>query len=83
MHLAQYGTYVNYYNLLNHYPFNDTVYSFSESANDQYDSTTIQKIYTLDYLILLKPYATQFDTSRFQILKYYQDMNSDLIKLKK
>ena len=81
MHLAQYGTYVNYYNLLNHYPFNDTTLAFCENEQGIFDNSTLQDILTQDYILIICPYSSYFDTSQYKVLKHYKDMNSDLLKI--
>ena len=83
LHLAQLGSYTNYYQYLYKSPLNDTVYSFRENKDGVYDSITLKKILAQDYIIMLRPYEQYFDKGKFTVLKYYRDMNSDLLQVNK
>jgi hypothetical protein len=81
LHLAQLGSYTNYYQYLQRSSLNDTVYSFCENRYGYYDSATISQIYKQDYVLMLKPYDQYLDSSRFTVLRHYELMNSDLLKM--
>ncbi len=83
LHLSQLGSYTNYYQYLNNYPLNDTVYSFCENTDGFYDANTISKMLKQDYLIILKPYEQYLNENQYIVLKNYGDMGADLIEIRK
>lgn len=83
LHLAQLGSYTNYYQYLYKPPLNDTVYSFRENKEGVYDSLTLKKILAQDYILMLRPYNQYFEGSEFTVLKHYEDMNADLLQVNK
>lgn len=83
MHLAQLGSYTNYYKVLHKSSLNDTIYSFCENRSGMYDSSTLKDLLKLDYLIMLKPYDHYFYREDYELIKHYKNMNADLIRIKK
>ncbi|MBK7690395.1 MAG: hypothetical protein IPJ31_04530 [Bacteroidetes bacterium] len=83
LHLSQLGSYTNYYQYLNRYPINDTVYSFCENESGIFEPATIDQMLQQDFLLLLRPYNQYFNKNQYFFLKHYEDMNADLVEVRK
>ncbi|MCC7029000.1 MAG: hypothetical protein IT257_01755 [Chitinophagaceae bacterium] len=81
VHLAQLGSYTNYYQYLYPSALNDTVYSFCENKSGIYDAVTLQNLLLQDYVLMLQPYGQYIDQRNYTVLKHYKEMRSDLLKI--